>query len=400
MNSGRVERWLREHYLLVDCGYAVLLGAVCGLGMVSYEARLPWWFVLPWTLAFFVAMALRRRATDLATGLLVLALLVQVAVVDEVIPPDIVIPFLVYAVGAYGRARWRRWWLASALVGALWSSLDWSRGHENQPGWFPVLFGTLSGVAVVVASYVLGALARQRRQNVETLRSRADALEREQEQTRRLAAQEERNRIAREMHDIVAHSLSVIVVQADGARYLAQTGAGEGVVEQALGTIGDTARTALAETRRLVGVLREDGAGPDYAPSATLDQIEPLVTSCGVPARYSTTGVAAGEVPAAVQMALYRVAQEAVTNVLKHTGPGATLDVTLAHAPGEVRLTVTNTGAVAADDGAGHGLVGMRERMAALGGALVARPRLGSGFEVVATVPLDLTKSPEPQENS
>ncbi len=185
-------------------------------------------------------------------------------------------------------------------------------------------------------------MARQRRHNVEALRERADALERERDQRTRLAAQEERSRIAREMHDIVAHNLSVIVVQADGAKYAATHGADPerraATAAQALDTIAQTARDALAETRRLVAVLRSDGAETEYAPQASLAQLPELVARmnhAGLPTTYDEFGDPAAHPPLAqgAEMAAYRVVQEALTNVVKHAGHGVPVAVTLEHRP-------------------------------------------------------------------
>ena len=219
---------------------------------------------------------------------------------------------------------------------------DWTYNWVRPAGAQRVEYAVISWVfvaAMSVACFVPGALARQRRDMVQSLRDRADSLEREHDSMARLAAQEERARIAREMHDVVAHSLSVIVVQADGASYAVEHGdvdASRMVAARTLATIGDTARGALGETRRLVGVLREEGEAAAYTPQATLEQVEELVAhvnDAGLPATLTQVGdervhEALGP---AQQMAAYRVVQEALTNALKHAGPAATVRVELAH---------------------------------------------------------------------
>ena len=348
-----------------------------------------------------VPMLWRRTHPDLFAGSVVAAHLVILVASDRFSPLSIAVPIVLYAVAAYSPHRWYRAWLLVAVLGSFAAGLRWAVPEPGAPQRvFAFLVVTVFCLAVVAASWVAGELARQRRDNLTALRERAQALERERDQRIRLAAEEERSRIAREMHDVVAHNLSVIVVQADGARYAATHGADPAaraeIAARALETIGATAREALAETRRLVGVLRSDAEAADYAPRATLEQIGELVArmaAAGVPATYAVTGEPAAHpvLTAGAEMAAYRVVQESLTNVVKHGGPGASVHVQVDHRPEALVVAIADTGqgsfGGAADDGAGHGLIGMRERVTAYGGTLLARDRMAGGFEVIATMP-------------
>ncbi len=351
-------------------------------------------------------LVFRRTNADAAMCVVVAAHVVQLFAMDSMSPNNIAVPIMIYAVLLYGNPRWHRLWLVVAVVGAVAGGTRWGWYEAPELGAIGLNQKILRAIAwvlfnliVIAASWFMGQWARQRRLNTQAQLDRIDALTRERERDRQLAAEEERTRIAREMHDIVAHSLSVIVVQSDGAGYLAgatELGDAEARLAQvrtAIETINQTARQALGDTRRLVGVLRQPGEKTALAPAATLDQIEQLVEGvrvAGIPASYEVTGDASAhpELTTGAQMALYRVVQESLTNVMKHAGAEATVQVTLAHSPHGVRLDVLNTGSgTTSSDGQGHGVVGMRERMSAWGGTLEAGPRFSGGYRVVATIP-------------
>lgn len=393
--------WFERHPMVIDALWALLILPFVVVGATEDPASpIQGWWGLPLIAAVMIPMLWRRRHPDVLAGCAVAVHLVLLFATDRFSTLSIVVPIVLYAAAAYSRWRWYRLWLVIAVVGAIAAALRWA-ANDSVGRWI-VIAGFTAGfnLAVVAASWVGGELARSRRRNIEALRERAEALERERDQRTRLAAQEERARIAREMHDIVAHNLSVIVVQADGAQYAATHGsdadARARVAARALETIAATAREALAETRRLVGVLRDEGAEADYAPQATLAQIGELVQrlrEAGVPASYEVTGSPTLHAPlsAGAEMAAYRVAQESLTNAVKHGGPGVAVEVNLTHEPGGVVVAVRDTGLGSrgggASDGAGHGLIGMRERVATYGGTLLARDRMAGGFEVVASLP-------------
>jgi signal transduction histidine kinase len=236
--------------------------------------------------------------------------------------------------------------------------------------------------AVLVAGLYVGT----RRAYLAALADRARRLERERDQTSALAAAEERARIAREMHDSVAHHLTVIVALSDGALRAVTRAPGEAA--DAIRDVSGTARLALAETRRLLGVLRTD-SGPELRQPlpglADLDDLLGRVRAAGLPVQYERGGPGA-DLPPALQLAVFRLVQEALTNTMKHAGPGASAAVRLRLAPAEVRVDVEDDGAGrgAAPGTAGGGLTGMRERISAFGGDLDFGPRHPSGWQVTA----------------
>jgi signal transduction histidine kinase len=241
----------------------------------------------------------------------------------------------------------------------------------------------LAGAVLLVGLYV-----GTRRAYLAELRDRAQRLERERDASSALAAAEERARIAREMHDSVAHHLTVIVALSDGALRAVTRSPDEAC--DAIRDVSGTARQALAETRNLLGVLR-GGSGQESRqplPSlADLDDLVARVRAAGLPVRYERTGAAA-DLPTGVQLAVFRLVQEALTNTMKHAGPRASAAVRLQLSPGEVRVDVEDdgTGSTAEPGAAGGGLTGMRERIKVFGGELDCGPRDPRGWRVTARI--------------
>jgi signal transduction histidine kinase len=200
---------------------------------------------------------------------------------------------------------------------------------------------------------------------------------------------EERARIARELHDIVAHSLSVIVVQAEGGRALAAKRPERAA--EVLGTIAETSREALEEMRRMVQLLRSGNGEPEkaaYLPTPGLEDLADLVRKTSEIAQFTVFG-AVPKVSRALGLSAYRIVQESLTNVLKHAGPDAVARVTVAYTAEAVEIEVSDDGrgASAGSDGLGHGLQGMRERVALHGGTFTSAPRPEGGFTVRARLP-------------
>jgi signal transduction histidine kinase len=255
-------------------------------------------------------------------------------------------------------------------------------------------------LGTATAAMAVGLTLRISRMYRAALEDRARRLEIERDQRVRLTAAAERSRVAREMHDIVGHNLSVMVSVADGAATLA-TNRGERSAE-ALRVLGDTGRQAMSELRRVLGVLREEqDDAAMLSPQPGIRDLEPLlarVRAAGVPVTYRTMGDldALGD---GVQLTVYRIVQESLTNTLKHAGAGASAEVTLAVEAGAVRVRVADTGGppeasrrpkAAENDGPGHGLVGIRQRAAMYGGTVVIGPHdTGHGWlvDVVLDVP-------------
>jgi len=205
----------------------------------------------------------------------------------------------------------------------------------------------------------------------------------------------ERARIARELHDVIAHNVSVMVVQADGASYALD--ADPGRAREALAAISATGRQALAEMRRLLGVLRreEDGGASERAPQPGIGELGELLDQArgaGLPVSFTVEGEP-HPLPGGIALTAYRIVQESLTNTRKHAGPMASASVTLRYADTALVLAISDDGrgdlgGAAMPEATGHGLTGMRERVAACGGSVAAGPRPGGGFEVVATLPL------------
>ena len=254
---------------------------------------------------------------------------------------------------------------------------------------------------MLVAALGLGLYVAAHRAYVTGLHERTLALERDRDQQAELAVAAERARIARDMHDVVAHHLTVMVALSDGAAV-----AGPDRAAEAMRMVSETGRRALAETRRVVGVLRSPdhpltrGTGPavaavdrgsaprvaDRQPApgiAELDRLVGTVRSAGLPTTLAVSGPAA-ELPAGVQLAAFRVVQEALTNSLKHAGPGVRAAVRLDSTAEQLVLEVTDDGSGAVAAGVGNGLVGIRERVLACGGEATAGPGDAGGWRVAA----------------
>jgi signal transduction histidine kinase len=304
------------------------------------------------------------------------------------LPPDILgVPILVavYSVAAYG-SRWVSMaGLAAAELGLAAVQLT--------PGRIGV--DTLVGnLGVVAAAWLLGHFAHNYRTYAATLEERTAELEQAQEALAHRAVAEERLRLARELHDVVAHAMSVIAVQSGVGAHVAATQPKEAV--KALAAIEVTSRAALTELRRLLGVLRqEDEPQGDLAPMPGLGDLDSLlaeVGKAGLAVRLQVRGTRP-PLPAGVDLSAYRIVQEALTNVIKHAGP-ARAQVVVGYHDRDVTVEILDDGRGAATStgegraGTGHGLIGMRERVQVFGGDLQTGPRPGGGFRVAARLPL------------
>jgi signal transduction histidine kinase len=278
--------------------------------------------------------------------------------------------------------------LAAAAVlelGVLLAVLRWAHGNEIQS------FIGLTGLAAAAGG--LGLNARHRRRLVESLHERAVRLELERDQEVKLAAAAERARIARELHDVVAHNLTVMIALSDGAGYALREAPDE--ARAALETASRTGRRALAEMRRLLGVLRDEqntSAAPDRSPQPGVPEIDELimqVRAAGLPVSYQVSP-SARALPDGVQLTVFRIVQEALTNTLKHAGPAATAQVDVIANGSDVRVSVADTGVLSApaNGNGGAGLRGMRERAAVYSGIVEAGPRPEGGWRVDARLPV------------
>ena len=323
------------------------------------------------SLALVAPLAFGPRAPVAVFAIVMVTCLVQVIVTEHVLMADLAALVALYYLVVHGPSRLKPIGLGVALVGGLVMSL-----RASFPG---VLDGFVLGAAVVTAEVLLAALLADRRVS---RRARVAALELERDQQAEIGAAQERARIARELHDVVAHSLAVMVAQADGGRYAAPED--PGAASRALGQIAETGRDALAQMRRLLGVLR---AGED---GADLPGLVSRLAGAGLPVELEVEGPARA-LPVEVQSCLHRIAQEALTNVLKHADSPERVEVVLRYLDAEVELAVRDDGrAIAGDDGQGLGLTGMRERVALQGGTVRAGPRAGGGYEVHARLPVSV----------
>jgi signal transduction histidine kinase len=329
-------------------------------------------------------LAARRRfpgavlALGVASGLAVAAL----GVPPVVLGPAIVVA--VYSVAAYGG-----WWVS--LAGLAAAELG-AAAVQLTPGRFQALTVVSNGLAIG-AAWLVGHFVGARRAYTARLERTAE-LERARAELARRAVTEERLRLARELHDVVAHAISVIAVQSGVGAHVAHTQPEEAA--KALAAIEATSRAALTELRRLLGVLRQEGEPQgSLAPVpglADLDALLAEVAKAGLAVKLRVEGTPS-PLPAGVDLSAYRIVQEALTNVVKHAGP-ARAQVVVGYRDQEVTVEVTDDGrgvTAPTDDGqarVGHGLIGMRERVAAFGGDLKVGPRPGGGFRVAARLPL------------
>ncbi|WP_432931130.1 sensor histidine kinase [Microbispora sp. CA-135349] len=389
---GRLRAWIRRHSKLVD---ALTVSPLALLSLITIEAfsrtgslgarqvGVPGLLLL--SAALIVPLTWRRDHPREVFAVVAAVSFVQWLLDVVVLPANIAVLVAVYGVASRCTLRWALAAGAVAELGLLLAMLRWSPAPAQA---WP------SSSAFVVAVWIAGIYANTRRRYVESLVERAERAERERDQQARIAAAAERARIARELHDVVAHNVSVMVVQADGAGY-----AIDGDPEQArraMQAISSTGRQALAEMRRLVGVLRQDAGSPaeEYAPQPGVAQLGDLirqVRDSGLPTEFTVSGTAQ-TLPEGEQLAVYRIVQEALTNALKHGGPGTRARVEVTYGRGELELRISDDGRGAAAPRlvGGHGLIGMRERAAMYGGSVEAGPRPGGGFRVIARIPVGM----------
>lgn len=242
-----------------------------------------------------------------------------------------------------------------------------------------------------VTPLLIGREMRTRRERADELAQKVADAERERQESARRAVEEERARIARELHDVVAHQMTVMTIQAEGARRIAKDA--DPRIQEALDTIKATGHSALAEMRRVVGLLRETrGDSPELAPLPRLTDLSSLVEqvrSAGVLVELSVEGEAR-PLADGVELSAYRIVQESLTNAVQHGGPGVSASVAVSYGDDALDVMVIDDGrgaAAAPDNGGGNGLVGMRERVAVLGGSFESGAKPGGGYRVHASIP-------------
>lgn len=384
-------RWWQRRPLAGDALFAAALVlleiAFLLLGPPEFRTgRMP--TALVWSLLAAVPVALRRVAPWTAVGLAVATLALPVLMR---LPPGtqgLAFMVLTYTMAAHRPARQAT--LAAVL---LWVPVAAANLVAPPEGVLAVGPGylLLNNLLTALLSYAVGRAVQARRTSVRALRERARVAEENQRSLAEQAVADERRRIARELHDVVAHHVSVMGVLATGARRVLRRD--PDAADEAIATIEDTSRVTLREMRRLLDVLRTDAEpAADLTPQPGLAGIEALVEQvreAGLPVTLHVEGTP-GPVEEGVSLTVYRIVQEALTNALKHAGE-ATAQVRLTVAAGYLTVEVTDTGRGPGPgpDRIGHGLVGMRERVGLYGGTLRTGPRPGGGFRVSARIPVE-----------
>lgn len=369
---------------IFDAGLAAVLFVLLALsfGASVRAGQRP---VDAWTWALGVLLtapyAVHRRVPWVALAVTLGALL-TFSLLNYAPYPGLSVFVLLFGITVHGRRRDSLVALAATVAAFVVALLA-------QPAGVVALSDVVSTMLATAVAWLAGDNLRQRRLRWEAMEERARMLEREREERDRAAVTAERLRIARELHDVVAHSMSVVAVQAGVGKHVIETD--QAAARDALGVIESTSRSALAEMRRMLGVLREGDEAAAMRPMPGLADIPALVreTRRGGLGVTLDSNCAEGELPAGVDLTAYRVVQEALTNVLRHGGPVAHVRVTCAE--DHVELEVTDDGrprgTEPVDAEPGHGLVGMRERVALYGGSFEAGRRPGGGFRVHASLP-------------
>ncbi len=392
----------RRQERLQDAGLAVALAAVNAATLLPYRSQLhPAWLAL--LLVVLQALPLIwRRSRPVGTGFAVAAARIAYDRLGFGFAPFPLAPAIAFYTIMDRRAlAWRTVTVVLAAAGITLSQL--TPGHSEP-------YDAIFQAFIFLAAWAAAVLSRTKRTSLRAAQTRADQAEAERDEQVARAAEAERARIARELHDVVAHHVSLIAVQAEAAGSLLP-----GRPEQAgrsVEIIGDTARKALTELRRLLGVLREPasaepahpaGAGPYLAGPATMAPAASLaglgavleqVRDAGLPVQFRVLGAPVALAPG-IELTAYRIVQEALTNTLRHTA-AARAEVTLSYEPGFVSIDVTDPGprrarrrggeALLAGAG-GFGLAGIAERVASCGGSLRVGPVNGEGFVVAAKLP-------------
>ena len=384
--------WVRlkgTNPLFVDSALAALLTIA---GLVSLSARPTsahpapadaWAYLL--VLVGFGSLALRRRYP--ITVLVVVTAAASAYVLRDYVDNGLPVIALIALYTVASLTPRRQWGAAVAAISVLLLALTLVGGEDLSAA-------DLAGnVAIFAIAAVFGDSVRTRRAYTSQLELRAIDLEANQEAEAQRAVAEERLRIARELHDVVAHAMSVVAVQSGVGAHVIDNDPAE--AKRILENVKTSSRMALNEMRRLLGVLRDEGGGPvSRTPAAGLEGVDELadgLRQAGMNLAVRVEGTRP-VVPPGVDLSAFRIVQEALTNVLKHAGP-ATVRVAICYHPDSVTVEVEDDGRGAstapADGhaGGGHGLVGMRERVAVFGGHLTAGSRVGGGFRVAATLP-------------
>jgi signal transduction histidine kinase len=376
----------RQSLLGIGLLAVLLLAVEAGILTKLEGLSSPRWVLAVLAAAALVPLAWRRRAPLLVWAVSGCATLTALAIHGS---PGLLAVGPLVALYTVATMSPRRVSLLAGLATLIGVTIGVAAGRPNRLEWQTFVFP----VVVVVACWLVGDNLRVRRAYVSELEAKALRADADKEAASAHAASEERARIARELHDVVVHHVSVIAVQAGAARMRAEQEGGAGGSTQAWGAVESAARQALGELRQLLGILRHDGEPPALAPQPGLDQLDQLlddVRQTGLPVSARIEGDPY-RLPPAVDLSAYRIVQEALTNALKHGEAPPTM-VVVRYCEDALEIEVTDKGRApvlaAPSTGVGHGLVGMRERVSLFGGDFAAGPRPDGGFEVSARIPL------------
>jgi signal transduction histidine kinase len=375
----------RRQELAQDLGLGVALATVNVVSLLPYRAQLhPSWLALLLVAAQGLPLAW-RRSMPVRVALVIGGARVAYDQIGFGFAPFPLGPAIaVYTVMDRRSAGWR--WITMLIVAAAIGISQAAPGH-HQP------YDTIFQVMIFATAMAAGLLSRAMRASVRAAQSRADRAEAELDRQSSQAAERERIRIARELHDVVAHHVSLIAVQAEAAASLLPGRPDQ--ARRSVEVIGDTARQALTELRRLLGVLRRPSARPETTPSASLGDLGEVldqVRGAGLPVDFEVTGTPVPLAPG-VDLTAYRIVQEALTNTIRHAN-AARAAVRLCYEPGYITVSVTDSGRTSRPPetvplltGAGLGLAGIAERVASCGGHLTVGPTKADGFAVTARLP-------------
>lgn len=394
----RIDGWIRANPRRVDfiTGLVYTLFCVPGTigltGSMSGSAMLS---IFAIALLQSAPMMVRRRFPWAVTLVIAVGHLLQLAFDGLILPSQISVPIMIYTMAVYGK-RWQSFGtLALGFLGAILATFTLFSPSQYSPevstGFSADMIFSFVGLALLVTlSWTFGDLARTRRLAMKSLKDHAERLENERIIERALAASDERNHIAREMHDIVAHSLSVIITQANGARYAAVKD--PQIAIDTLKTVSDTGRASLKEMRRLLGVLRKDEELQNR-PLPSLIDVDDLVEiarNSGLEVKLEIAGTPRKDLPAGAELTAYRCIQESLTNVLKHAGTNVVAEVLLTWTYRGLDLRITDNGRGAGAiklEGNGQGLIGMKERVALYDGTSTSGAQPSGGYAVAVFIP-------------
>lgn len=389
----RAQRWAAGKTTFADSLFVAAMLVPAGTHVYIHSGAKA---IAAWSLLFgmFLPLVLRRRYPCTVFAIVALCGLIQYLTALLIPLVDVSLLIALYSVAAHAA---KRFILAAVAVMELGAALAATATWAHESG-EPRIFIFLSGM--VTAATVLGINTRTRRAYLASLEERARRLEVERDQQAQISAAAERALIAREVHDVVTHSLSVMVALTDGASYAVHTAPDRAA--EAVARASEVGRQAITDMQRVLGALRGSAPGTtaELHPQPGLAQLDALLSEvrvAGLPVELVVRGVRP-ELSSGVELAVFRVVQEALNNARKHGGPGVSARVTVSYGEEAVEVTVTDDGvavaAVAAADAAsvldgGHGIAGMRERVAAFGGRLETGPRAtGRGWQVHAWVPI------------